>query len=105
MTENCRCWPTPPEYHFVYYGITEPGSAWEYNPHCPAHGDRPRWRIACINWGYDGFPHALVYLDDGIEARYERFFATYSEAWEWLDQKGALCMRAYEHIRRNRDEH
>jgi len=38
MTE-CECWPTPPETHYVYYGITEPVSAWEYNPECPVHGE------------------------------------------------------------------
>jgi hypothetical protein len=33
----CECWPTPEHMHYVYYGATEPGSAWEWNPNCPAH--------------------------------------------------------------------
>jgi len=37
MKETCLCWETPREYHFVYYGITEPGSAMEFNPDCPKH--------------------------------------------------------------------
>lgn len=37
---ECECWPTPEETHYVYYGITEPGSAWEWNPDCPAHPPR-----------------------------------------------------------------
>ena len=37
--EECTCWPTPLKYHFVYFGATEPGSALEYNPDCPQHGN------------------------------------------------------------------
>lgn len=40
---KCTCFPVPEEYHFVYYGITEPGSMWEPNPECQEHfpGDQP----------------------------------------------------------------
>lgn len=34
---GCECWVTPREQHYVYYGITEPGSAAEWNPECPKH--------------------------------------------------------------------
>lgn len=37
----CECWPTPVHMHYVYYGITEPGSAWEWNPDCPVHPPDP----------------------------------------------------------------
>jgi hypothetical protein len=37
----CECWPTPRHMHYVYYGITEPGSAWEWNPDCPVHRPDP----------------------------------------------------------------
>ena len=34
---ECLCWPTPILMHYVYYGATEPGSAWEHNPACGVH--------------------------------------------------------------------
>ena len=34
---ECSCWPTPESEHYVYYGITEPGSATEWNPECEVH--------------------------------------------------------------------
>ena len=37
MAETCLCWETPEHQQFNYYGITEPGSALEYNPDCPVH--------------------------------------------------------------------
>lgn len=42
MTETtdwarCICYPTPVAQHYVYYGITEPGSAWEPCYTCPVH--------------------------------------------------------------------
>lgn len=35
---TCECEYLPEKHHFVYYGITEPGSMQEYNPWCPEHG-------------------------------------------------------------------
>lgn len=37
--KECECLYLPEKYHYVYYGITEPGSMQEYNPHCPVHGE------------------------------------------------------------------
>jgi hypothetical protein len=39
--EVCACTPTPERFRLVYYGITEPGSAWEWNPDCPVHRPNP----------------------------------------------------------------
>lgn len=39
---ECECPYLPEKYHYVYYGITEPGSMQEYNPYCPEHGELPR---------------------------------------------------------------
>lgn len=36
---DCECPYLPEKYHYVYYGITEPGSMQEYNPDCPVHGE------------------------------------------------------------------
>lgn len=36
---ECECWPTEEKYHFVHFGATEPGSAIEFNPECPQHGE------------------------------------------------------------------
>jgi len=38
--DGCECWVTPEHQHYVYCGITEPGSAIEFNPGCPKHGYR-----------------------------------------------------------------
>lgn len=37
--QGCTCFHTDEKYHYVYYGITEPGSAYEQNPLCALHGD------------------------------------------------------------------
>jgi hypothetical protein len=42
---------------------------------------RPRIRVACINWSHPRAPHAVVYL----EGMFDRYFATWSEAIEWVD--------------------
>lgn len=39
MTDECECWPTPEHMQFNHYGAVEPGSAMEYNPDCPEHGE------------------------------------------------------------------
>lgn len=39
-----------------------------------------RWKIACINWGHDDAPHALVYLLVDGEARAERYFPAWADA-------------------------
>jgi hypothetical protein len=38
LAKSCLCFDVPEEYHFVFYGVTEPGSALEYNPDCLVHG-------------------------------------------------------------------
>lgn len=43
----CACWRTPESMHFVYYGATEPGSAWEWNPDCPVHVPEPVQENVC----------------------------------------------------------
>lgn len=67
MTE-CTCFPVPEEYHFVYYGITEPGSMWEPNPDCREHfpGDQPAKameRRANLLAGLNEAPAALIGWD------------------------------------------
>lgn len=37
MDDDCTCSVVPEKYHYVYYGTTEPGSMWEWNPDCPVH--------------------------------------------------------------------
>ena len=36
---TCACTMTDPSTWYVYYGIPEPGSQWEWNPNCPIHHD------------------------------------------------------------------
>ena len=36
---GCECWVTPAHTWFRYGGAIEPGSAIEYNPECPMHGE------------------------------------------------------------------
>lgn len=96
MSEPCRCWPTPEEQHFVYYGITEPGSAWEYNPYCPEHGDFPRWRITCVNWGHKDAPKFAAWMP-GPDAVRTHYTYTYAEAWAYIN---AVAARVEEHLRR-----
>ena len=38
IMSDCECPYLPEKYHYVHYGITEPGSMQEYNPDCPVHG-------------------------------------------------------------------
>lgn len=40
---GCICYPTPIEQHYVYYGITEPGSALQPCYTCPVHF--PEWTM------------------------------------------------------------
>lgn len=37
--EECTCWRD--ENPWTYYGIVEPGGAWEWNPDCPEHKEIP----------------------------------------------------------------
>lgn len=37
MSAECTCPYVPEKYHYVYYGITEPSSAQEWDPGCPVH--------------------------------------------------------------------
>lgn len=34
----CECELLPEKYHTTHYGATEPGSMYQFNPDCPAHG-------------------------------------------------------------------
>lgn len=38
MSGTCLCWLLPEHQHFVHFGITEPGSTYEYDPGCLVHG-------------------------------------------------------------------
>lgn len=87
---RCLCWPTPEKYHFVYYGATEPGSAMEYNPWCPAHGDKPRWQVACCNWGKPDAVKFVAYLKHDGKAMYSRYAYTFAEAWAYIEAFGPL---------------
>lgn len=87
MTARCKCWPTEEKYHFVYYGATEPGSAWEYNPYCPEHGDK-RWKIACINWPHRETPHFIAYVLVDGEMKFDRYSYTFAEAVAYIGRFG-----------------
>jgi hypothetical protein len=39
VTTDCTCFPVPEGQQTRYGNATEPGSAWEYNPECPEHGE------------------------------------------------------------------
>lgn len=69
---GCSCWPTPEEYHFVHYGATEPGSAWEHNPDCPVHGTS--------EWA-EGARTALSKLRRALEAVLEEVGELESSDW------------------------
>lgn len=35
---NCECFITPESMWTIHFGAVEPGSQFEFNPECPAHG-------------------------------------------------------------------
>lgn len=84
--EPCTCSLTDPSTWETYDGATEPGSMYERNPDCPAHGDAPETA--------PGMPHAPAQINgDGLSAEErgtgERNTHGRSEAVQW--GQGADC--------------
>lgn len=78
----CECPYLPEKYHFVYYGIPEPGSMQEYNPWCPEHGhlhDEARARTIIDDYiyqvtGLTPMDRALTHIT-GTAAKFSDIFS------------------------------
>lgn len=80
-SEACSCHPV--KNPWTYYGIVEPGGAFEPDPLCVVHFP-PRWKVACINWTLPDAPHAMTYLLIGDSAEVTRYHDTWAAAVTWL---------------------
>ena len=64
---------------------------------------KPRWKVACINWGGGEFvPHAVAYIDVDGDAECERYFASWEQAVRWLYQRRDLLDDMAEAVQANK---